>query len=74
MTPDEAVTTACAVGGASTEAVDGTSGVPAWPEIERRLSGGWRRRAAALGPGWVASGPDGPWYGPHDARRAGAGA
>jgi sugar/nucleoside kinase (ribokinase family) len=74
MTPHEAVTAACAVGGASTEAVDGTSAVPAWPEIERRLSGGWRRRAAAPGPGWIASGPDRPWHGPRDARGDGAGA
>ncbi len=66
MTPGDAITAACAVGGASTEAVDGTSGVPAWPRIEGRLRSGWPRRAAVPGPGWIRSDRDGLWHGPRD--------
>ena len=71
MSPEAAVTAACAVGGSSTEAPDGTSGVPAWPEVERRLAGGWRRHAADPGPGWTRPTADGPWRGPGDAGGSG---
>ncbi len=67
MTPDETLTAACAVGGASTEAPDGSSGIPAWSEIERRLRGGWGRRAnTAPGSGWLMSPEAGVWLGPGD--------
>jgi len=66
----DTVTVACAVGGASTEAADGTSGVPAWPEIERRLRAGWRRRSTPPGVGWTPSGEPGLWYGPRDSARS----
>jgi sugar/nucleoside kinase (ribokinase family) len=66
MSPSEAVTGACAVGGSSTEAADGTSSVPSWPEIERRLQRGWRRKAATPGPGWSPSPEPGLWHGPRD--------
>ena len=66
MSPEDAVTAACAVGGSSTEAPDGTSGVPPWPEIERRVAGGWRRREADPGPGWSRPDAGGPWHGPRD--------
>jgi sugar/nucleoside kinase (ribokinase family) len=66
MTPDDAVTAACAVGGSSTEAADGTSSVPGWPEIKGRLESGWRRRRATPGPGWSPSDDHGLWYGPRD--------
>lgn len=69
MSPGDAVTAACAVGGSSTEAADGTSSVPGWPEIKRRLEQGWRRRAATPGLGWSPSGDDGLWCGPRDALR-----
>ncbi len=71
MSPSETVTGACAVGGSSTEAADGTSSVPSWPEIERRLGRGWRRRAATPGPGWSPTREPGLWYGPRDATGAG---
>ncbi len=64
--PGETVTAACAVGGSSTEAADGASGVPSWQEVERRLERGWRRRAVAPGPGWRPSRDGGLWYGPRD--------
>jgi len=66
MSPSPTVTGACAVGGSSTEAADGTSSVPSWPEIERRLQRGWRRKAATPGPGWSPSGEPGLWRGPRD--------
>jgi sugar/nucleoside kinase (ribokinase family) len=67
MSPTDAITTACAVGGYSTEAADGTSSVPGWPEIQRRLRHGWRRRAASPGDGWSPSRAGGLWYVPRDA-------
>lgn len=66
MSPADAVTTACAVGGSSTEAADGTSSVPSAPEIERRLKHGWSRRATTPGDGWSPSRAQGLWYGPRD--------
>lgn len=67
MSPSETVTCACAVGGSSTEAADGTSGVPSWPEIAQRLRDGWLRKTATPGPGWSPSRDHGLWHGPRDA-------
>jgi sugar/nucleoside kinase (ribokinase family) len=67
MSPADTVSTACAVGGSSTEAADGASRVPSGPEIERRLKLGWRRREATPGSGWSPSHAQGLWYGPRDA-------
>jgi sugar/nucleoside kinase (ribokinase family) len=67
MSIGEAVTAACAVGGSSTEAADGTSSVPGWADVERRLREGWRRSAARPGAGWAPSREQGLWYGPRDA-------
>ena len=36
--PAEAATTATAVGACSVEAIDPTSGIPSWPEIESRIA------------------------------------
>ena len=66
MSPEAAVTAACAVGGSSTEAADGTSGVPGWPDIDARLRRGWRRRSATPGAGWRESPDGGIWFGPRD--------
>ena len=68
MSPGDTVTAACAVGGSSTEAADGTSSVPGWPDVKRRLESGWRRRTATPGPGWSPSDDLGLWYGPRDAQ------
>lgn len=72
MAPDDAIVAACAVGGASTEAVDGTSSVPAWPVVAERLADGWRQAPARLGPGWTPPAGGGAWHGPRDrtARRS----
>lgn len=66
LEPDDAVTAACAVGGASTEAVDGTSGIPSWTAISRRVDGGWPRRPASSAHGWTRA-TSGTWHGPRDA-------
>ncbi len=39
----EAATAATAVGACSVEAIDPTSGIPSWPEIESRIARGWPR-------------------------------
>ena len=49
-----------------TEAADGTSSVPGWQEVKRRLESGWRRRTATPGPGWSPSDGHGLWSGPRD--------
>lgn len=43
LTPEEAVTTAVAVGACSVEASDSISGLRSWDEIQTRIQGGWRR-------------------------------
>jgi sugar/nucleoside kinase (ribokinase family) len=40
----EAARIATAVGGASVEGPDATSGIPSWPELEARLDAGWKKR------------------------------
>ncbi|HSO28538.1 MAG TPA: carbohydrate kinase family protein [Candidatus Sulfomarinibacteraceae bacterium] len=66
MSPEATMTAACAVGGASTEAADGTTGIPDWRTIERRIAGGWRRREDPPGAGWRPAGDPGLWLGPLD--------
>jgi sugar/nucleoside kinase (ribokinase family) len=46
--PDEAATSATAVGACSVEAVNPTSGVPRWEDVARRISGGWERLPMAV--------------------------
>lgn len=67
MAPDSATTAACAVGGASTEAVDGTSAVASWSLIAARLERGWRRRSTVPGPDWRPAVEQGLWLGPRNA-------
>jgi sugar/nucleoside kinase (ribokinase family) len=73
LSPDGAMTAACAVGGSSTEATDGASGVPSWPDIEARIARGWRRRPATPGPRWRRAAEPGLWHGPSDAGPTGGG-
>jgi sugar/nucleoside kinase (ribokinase family) len=67
--PAAAMETACAVGGSSTEAPDGTSAIAAWAVIEQRLLDGWRRVPAAPSPGWITDDEVGLSRGPRDAGR-----
>jgi sugar/nucleoside kinase (ribokinase family) len=68
MTPEDAVTAACAVGASSVEAADATSGITSWDQTQRRISVGWRRRPLTLGPDWVPAPEEGLWVGPNDRR------
>jgi len=65
-TLEETIAAACAVGGTSTEAADGTSGIRPWPRIEERLEGGWRRTTMTPPPGWRTTAVPGLTRGPRD--------
>ena len=68
--PAEALVAAVAVGACSVERADATSGVPGWPQVERRLARGWRHRPCRLRlPGWQRSPGGGVLIGPHDRTR-----
>ncbi len=72
MTPEAALSAACAVGACSVEAVDALSGVRSWSETEARLTAGWARVPIALDattPGWRWDSDHNLWVGPMDARR-----
>ncbi|MDR1744689.1 MAG: carbohydrate kinase family protein [Planctomycetota bacterium] len=59
MSADEAVSRAVAVGGASVESRDATSGVPAWSAIEERLAAGWPGVPSAVIPDTWTETPEG---------------
>lgn len=46
--PDECIRSAVAVGAASVEQPDATSGVPEWQTLKARISGGWERETAKV--------------------------
>lgn len=47
---EECLRAACAVGACSVERPDAVSGIPPWPEIEKRLESGWRTRKGTTKP------------------------
>jgi sugar/nucleoside kinase (ribokinase family) len=53
--PADAATAATAVGACSVEAIDPTSGIPSWSEIESRIADGWPRRETSVPLGASAS-------------------
>lgn len=61
---DQTLSLACAVGAASVEAADATSGIPSGASIEQRLERGWRHRTAPPGLDWRVTGQAGLWAGP----------
>ncbi len=65
MTPEGTLNAACAVGAASVERADASSGIPNWEAIEARLRSGWDRAAPKLGADWREIEP-GVWSGPDD--------
>ncbi len=72
MTPEAALSAACAVGACSVEAVDALSGVRSWSETQARLTAGWARVPVALDTttaGWRWDSDHDLWVGPMDARR-----
>jgi sugar/nucleoside kinase (ribokinase family) len=61
MSPEDAVTIACATGASSVEAADATSGVKRWEELNERIEGGWTRREERPGEDWTRSDRRGLW-------------
>ena len=53
--PAEAARAATAVGACSVEAIDPTSGIPSWSEIEIRIAEGWPRRETPIAPSGSAT-------------------
>ncbi|MEX2402136.1 MAG: carbohydrate kinase family protein [Rhodothermales bacterium] len=63
--PEEALRDASAVGACSVERTDATSGVPAWPVVQRRLQEGWPQRPVDLElDGWTWREDERLWSGP----------
>ena len=52
LSPDEALTLACAVGACSVEAADAVSGVQSWETTQSRVDGGWARAFSGTLLGW----------------------
>ncbi len=70
LSPEEAMTSAVAVGACNVEAADATSGIPTWAEVQARVRAGWARRAVTIPlPGWEWDAQAAIWRGPADARR-----
>jgi sugar/nucleoside kinase (ribokinase family) len=72
MTPEEALTAACAVGACSVEAVDALSRVRSWPETAKRIAAGWSRLPLALEGSesdWRWDETRQIWIGPKDTHR-----
>jgi sugar/nucleoside kinase (ribokinase family) len=65
--PEEAITSAVAVGACNVEAADATSGIRPWEETQQRIAQGWARlKAHVEGEGWRWDAASGLWRGPHD--------
>jgi sugar/nucleoside kinase (ribokinase family) len=54
LSPEDAVTSAVAVGACSVEVSDAVSGIPSWRRVQKRIRAGWKRRASRMALG----GPD----------------
>ncbi|MCK4600910.1 MAG: carbohydrate kinase family protein, partial [Phycisphaerae bacterium] len=66
--PQEAVTTAVAVGACNVEQPDATSGVRHWDEVQQRIKAGWKRHGVTFKlAGWRHDEDKSIWIGPNDA-------
>jgi sugar/nucleoside kinase (ribokinase family) len=60
---------AVAVGACSVERVDATSGIPAWEDVQQRLTAGWAHSPVRVAlPDWAFMPESGTWHGPRDSR------
>ena len=67
QTPEEAATSAVAVGACNVETADATSGVRPWDATQARIQAGWPRLEAHVDvPSWSWDAAKGIWHGPHD--------
>jgi sugar/nucleoside kinase (ribokinase family) len=65
QSPEQALTSALAVGASSVERADATSGVPNWDALQARIAAGWQHHSIQLDlEGWPAT--EGIWAGPND--------
>ena len=65
--PVAAMVGAVAVGACSVEALDASSAVPSWEQVQQRVASGWARCPLSLAlPGWQWDAALGIWSGPHD--------
>src|SRR5690606_22121563 len=65
--PEEAVTTAVAVGACNVEAADTTSGILSWEVTQARVQRGWAKLDAGVrASGWLWSTTHTLWRGPSD--------
>ena len=72
LSPEEAMSSAVAVGACNVEQADATSGIPPWEAVQRRIGAGWGRRPLSIPlPGWHWEEASGIWRGPHDGPRKG---
>ena len=66
--PEAAMTGAVAVGACSVEALDASSAVLSWDQVQQRVASGWPRSPISLAlPGWQWNAALGIWSGPDDA-------
>jgi len=69
QSPEEALTSAVAVGACNVEAADALSGVRPWDETQARVAAGWGRQPVTItAPGWTWDDAHSLWVGPHDER------
>jgi D-glycero-alpha-D-manno-heptose-7-phosphate kinase len=67
LPPEEALTSAVAVGACNVEAADALSGVPAWEEVQGRIAAGWDRLLPYQSlVGWKWSDDQNLWVSPND--------
>jgi len=65
--PEQAATTAVAVGACNVEAADTIGGIRSWDATQERIVRGWPKLdAGALTPDWRWDGDHALWHGPHD--------
>lgn len=65
--PEDALTSAVAVGACNVEAADATSGVPSWQAVQQRIAAGWSRRSVEMNlTGWMWNERKQVWIGTHD--------
>ncbi|NQU76885.1 MAG: carbohydrate kinase family protein [Planctomycetes bacterium] len=65
--PEQAMISAVATGACSVEALDASSGVRPWPQIQARIAAGWKRSPVRIAlDGWRCDDDRGVFFGPND--------